>query len=138
MRVSQRLDHAMRFMVALARLPEGESAGAGEVAEAVGIPRRFGEQQATALARAGLVVTRRGSGGGCALARSAAEITALDVFAAIEGDALDIPRVAASATSGLWVDVARTLEERLAATTLEDLAREQAALDDAAEVMYFI
>lgn len=138
MRVSQRLDHAMRFVVALARLPEGGSAGAGEIAEAIGVPRRFGEQQATALAKAGLVVTRRGTGGGCALARPAREITALDVVRAIEGEALEAPRAPASATSALWADVARTLEDRLGSVTVAELASQQAALDAAAEAMYFI
>ncbi|MDP2299578.1 MAG: Rrf2 family transcriptional regulator [Coriobacteriia bacterium] len=138
MRVSQRLDYTLRMLVALARLPEGTRAASGELARALGMPRRFGEQQMTALAKTGLVTCKRGAAGGCALGRPAADITALDVVRGIQGDALDVPRASASATSALWADVARTLDERLASTTLADLAREQADIDAAAETMYFI
>ncbi len=102
------------------------------------MPRRFGEQQMTALAKTGLVTCRRGAAGGCALGRPAEDLTVLEVVRAIQGDALDIPRATGSATSALWADVARTLDDRLAATTLADLARQQAEIDATTESMYFI
>ncbi|MDO8879194.1 MAG: Rrf2 family transcriptional regulator [Coriobacteriia bacterium] len=138
MRVSQRLDYTLRMLVALARLPEGTWAASGELARALGMPRRFGEQQMTALAKTGLVTCKRGAAGGCALMRPAGEVTVLDVVRAVQGDALDVPHASTSATSAMWTDVARTLGERLASTTLADLAREQADIDATAETMYFI
>ena len=122
MRVPQRLDYAMRALVLLAMQPEGEYTAAGDLAERLVLPRRFVEQQVTALAREGIVRCRRGAAGGCTLARPAAEITALDIVRAIQGDVLDVPRVTGSAASELWEDVADDLAQRLASTTLAALA----------------
>lgn len=138
MRVSQRLDYTLRMLVALGRLPAGTSAAAGELAAALGLPRRFGEQQMTALAKTGLVESRRGTGGGFSLARAAADITVHDVVKALQGDALDIPRSSGSATAEFWATAARALEERLQAVTLADLARRQTQLDAETAPMYFI
>lgn len=138
MRVSQRLDYTLRMLVALGRLPQGTTSGAGELAVALGLPRRFGEQQMTALAKTGLVKARRGTGGGVSLARPAAEITVLDVVTAVQGEALDVPRNTDSATSELWIEVAAAVDTRLAGTTLQDLVKRQAELDAATTPMYFI
>lgn len=138
MRVSQRLDYTLRMLVALARLPEGSVIASGDLAEALDLPRRFGEQQMTALARTGLVESRRGTGGGVSLGRAAAEVSVLDVVRAIQGDALDVPRSRNSATAEYWADAARALEEHLAATSLAELAQRQAELDALSEPMYFI
>lgn len=138
MRVSQRLDYTLRMLVALGRLPQDTTSGAGELAVALGLPRRFGEQQMTALAKTGMVRARRGTGGGVSLAVPATQITVLDVVRAVQGEALDVPRTTDSATSELWQDVAVVLEEQLARTTLADLVRRQVEIDAAATPMYFI
>lgn len=138
MRVSQRLDYALQMLVALARVPEGASAAAGELADSIGLPRRFGEQQMTALAKTGLVESRRGTGGGVTLMRPATEITVLDVVRAVQGEALDVPRASSSATAEFWTGAAGALEEWLAATTLQDLVERQAQIDASKEMMYFI
>jgi Rrf2 family protein len=138
MRVSQRLDYTLRMLVALARLPHGATAAAGDLALQLGLPRRFGEQQMTALAKTGLVESRRGTGGGSSLARPAPEITALDVVRAVQGDALDVPRTANSATAELWADAASILEGHLRSVTLADLVRRQSEIDASAGPMYFI
>jgi len=138
MRVSQRLDYTLRMLVALGRLPEGTTTASGELALAIGLPRRFGEQQMTALAKTGLVDSRRGTGGGIALAQPPAEITVLDVVRAAQGDALDVPRSAGLATAEFWAGVASALEGYLGSTTLADLVRRQAEIDASAGPMYFI
>lgn len=138
MRVSQRLDYALRMLVALGRLPVGASAAAGELATSLGLPRRVGEQQMTALAKTGLVESRRGTGGGVALARPAAEINVHDVVRAIQGDVLDVPRSSGSATAEFWESAAHALEVRMRAVTLADLASRQEHLDAEAAPMYFI
>ena len=71
MRVSQRLDYAVRALTALAQQPPGVYVAAGDIADGLGLQRRFVEQQFTGLARAGIVDCRRGAGGGCALLRPA-------------------------------------------------------------------
>lgn len=138
MRVSQQLDYALRAVVDLARRPHGSPVPAGEIAESLGLPRRFVEQQITVLARSGIVACRRGTGGGCTLARDAADVTVLDVVRAIDGDVLDVPLAPASATAELWASAAHALETHLGRTTVADLARRQDDLDAVGREMYFI
>jgi len=138
MRVPQSLDYALRAIVLLALQPEDEYVAAGDLADRLGLPRRFVEQQVTRLARYGLVRCRRGATGGCALAFPAAEITVLDVVSAIQGEVLDVPRVTDSATSGLWSNAAEALAAFLGATTVAELADQQRELDGVAATMYWI
>jgi Rrf2 family protein len=137
-RIPQRLDYALRALVLLALQPEGEYVAAGDLAERLGMPRRFVEQQVTSLARAGIVACRRGASGGCALARTASEITVLDVVVAVQGDVLDVPRVTGSAASQLWAEAAAELGGFFSAVSLAELARRQRDIDGAAATMYWI
>lgn len=138
MRVSQRLDYTVRGLTALAEHPPGTYVAAGEIADALGLPRRFVEQQFTELARAGLVDCRRGAGGGCALARPAEEVTVGEIVRASQGAALDVPKITASAVSEMWASVASALENALDETTLAELADRQRQLDAQAAPMYYI
>jgi Rrf2 family protein len=76
--------HAVRAMVALARLPEGVYAGAGKVAREIRAPQNYLAKLLQALAREGLVVSQKGLGGGFRLARDPDEITLYDVVEPIE------------------------------------------------------
>jgi Rrf2 family protein len=138
MRVPQRLDYALRALVLLALQPEGEYIAAGDLADHLGLPRRFVEQQVTSLSRSGIVRCRRGAAGGCALARSASEVSVLDVVEAVQGDVLDVPRVTGSAASALWAEAADDLTEFFATVNLSELAQRQRDLDGAAATMYWI
>jgi Rrf2 family protein len=108
------------------------------LADHLGLPRRFVEQQVTALARAGIVRCRRGAAGGCALARTAREVTVYDVVEAVQGEVLDVPHVTGSAASRLWADAADQLAGFLATVDLAQLAEQQRNLDGAAVSMYWI
>ncbi len=138
MRVSQRLDYALRALTALAQQPPGRPVVAADLASKLRLPRRFLEQQVTALARHGLVSCRRGAAGGCVLARPAGRISMADVVRAVEGEVLDVPHLARSATSEMWQAVAHDLSDVLEAVTLERLAERQSELDGAAASMYYI
>lgn len=138
MRVSQRLDYTVRGLTALAERPFGTYVAAGEIADELALPRRFVEQQFTALARAGLVDCRRGAGGGCSLARPADEITVVEVVRAVQGAVLDVPKVTGSAVSEMWANSASSLETTLEETTLYDLAHRQRELDALSAPMYYI
>jgi Rrf2 family protein len=137
-RVSQRLDYAVRALVLLAMEDEGALVAAGELAQRLRMPRRFVEQQFTALSHAGIVACRRGATGGCALARPASEITATDVVRALHGDILDIPRHSGSASVELWAGAADVLEMHLSGVSIADLARRQRSLDSQTQPMYYI
>jgi Rrf2 family protein len=137
-RVSQRLDYTLRGLTLLAQLPPGTYVAAGEIADTLGLPRRFVEQQFSALARAGLVDCRRGAGGGCALTRLPADVTVGQVVRAVQGTVIDVPRVTGSAVSEMWSGAAAALESALDGVTLADLATGQKELDAQAAPMYYI
>jgi len=138
MRVSQRLDYTVRGLTALARHAPGTHVAAGDIADALGLPRRFVEQQFTALARAGIVECRRGAGGGCALLRRAEEITIAEIVRAVQQVVLDVPRVTGSAVSEMWASASAALELALEDRTLADLAARQREFDARAAAMYYI
>jgi Rrf2 family cysteine metabolism transcriptional repressor len=138
MRVSQRVDYALRGLVALAQRPAGAPIAAGDIADRLGLPRRFLEQQFTALAQAGILECRRGAGGGCTLARPASEITAADVVRVLEGAALDVPRTSGTVVSDMWAEIADALDQELARITIADLASAQDSLDASQAAVYYI
>jgi Rrf2 family protein len=86
LRISQRLEYATRAVIELAnRETEDALVSAREIAEAQQIPLRFLEQQLGTLAKAGVIESHRGAGGGCRLAKPAAETSMAEVADAIEG-----------------------------------------------------
>lgn len=138
MRISQKLDHTLRALTLLASRPQSEVVAAGDLADRLHLPRRFLEQQFSALARVGIVSCRRGAAGGCSLGRSAKEIAVRDVVLALEGGILDVPRQPDSAVSEFWGDLSGLIEERLGSMTLAELAARQGELDAARQPMYYI
>lgn len=138
MRVSQRLDYTLRVLVAVAQRPAGSTVPVGEVARRLGLPKRFLEQQMTALAKQGIVRCRRGAGGGCALARPAEKITVAEVVRAVQGEILDTPHTEASATAEAWQHAEAALAGELEAVSIKDLAERQSAIDEQRSLMYYI
>lgn len=84
MSIAWRTDYAFRIAYELAKLGPGARASVGAISETAGVPYDFARQIANRLARQGLLVSRRGSQGGFALSRQAAEITLLDIFIAMD------------------------------------------------------
>jgi Rrf2 family protein len=138
MRVSQRLDYTVRGLTALAMKAPGEFVAAGDLADDLGLPRRFVEQQFTVLARAGIVECRRGAGGGCALAKDPALISVADVVRALQRAVIDVPHVTGSAVSEMWSRASGALETALQGVTLAELAEQQRRIDAEAAPMYYI
>lgn len=138
MRVSQRLDYALRALVLLAEQPSDSWTAAGDLAERLSLPKRFVEQQISALARGGIADCRRGSAGGCRLARSAEEITVREIVEALQGAVLDVPRQTYSATAEMWQEAADELSAFAESRTLAQLASRQKELDALAAPMYYI
>jgi Rrf2 family protein len=137
-RVSQRLDYAMRALVALAQERDGHAVVVGDLAARLRLPKRFLEQQITTLAKRGLVACRRGAAGGCTLARPAELISVGDVVRAVQGEVLDVPRIAGSAVAEMWAQAAAGLAEALDSVTLRQLADRQAEMDAGPAAMYYI
>ena len=76
--------YGIRAMLALARLPEGEYAGAPRIAELGEVPSSYLSKLLQILARAGLVRSQRGVAGGFTLARDPAAISLYDIVDALE------------------------------------------------------
>lgn len=76
--------HAVRAMVALARLPDGMYAGAAAIAQDIGAPQNYLGKLLRLLADEGLVESQKGLGGGFRLARETCRITLLDVVEPID------------------------------------------------------
>jgi Rrf2 family protein len=76
--------HAVRAIVALAKLPDGAYGGAARIAQEIGAPQNYLGKLLKALAEEGLVESQKGLGGGFRLARDPQEISLLDVIEPIE------------------------------------------------------
>jgi Rrf2 family protein len=133
LKVSQKLEYAMRAMIELAEHhAEDVLVSAREIAAAQQVPLRFLEQQLGALSKAGLVESFRGAGGGCRLAHAPGEITVAQIADAIEGQiypqfCLEPSDHTCFADSrcglqGFWADVARAVQQVFEETTVADLA----------------
>jgi Rrf2 family protein len=132
LKVSQKLEYAMRAMIELAQREGDGLIPARQIAERQHIPVRFLEQQLGALSRAGIVESFRGAGGGCRLARPAERITMADVADAIEGQIYPMFCLEPSdhtcfqdsrcGLQGFWADVARAIDTVFRETTVADLA----------------
>jgi FeS assembly SUF system regulator len=88
-RLSNLADYAVVLMSAAARQC-GSQVGSGplhaaRLAEQTGIPGPTAQKLVSLLARAGLLVASRGSGGGVRLARPAAAINIAEIIEAVEG-----------------------------------------------------
>src|SRR3954468_24190092 len=85
MRMSDGVEWAAHCCVVLAVVPPGSALPAARLAEYHGVPAAYLAKHLQSLARAGLVETARGPGGGYRLAKPATDITMLDIVEAIEG-----------------------------------------------------
>jgi len=84
MRLSARVDYALRAMAELAAEPEHPRT-VDDLATAQGIPAKYLESILGSMRRAGLLRSQRGPDGGFRLARPTASISIADVIRAIDG-----------------------------------------------------
>lgn len=86
MRMSEGVEWTAHACVLLAALPSGIGLPANALAEFHELAPAYMAKHMQALARAGIVQSIRGAGGGYRLARPAAEISLWDILEAIEGE----------------------------------------------------
>ena len=135
MRVSAKVDYAVRAAVELAAAQGGDDPArpvkAEALARAQGIPLKFLENILQGLRQAGLVDSRRGPEGGHLLARPAAEIALADVIRAIDGPLAGVggrrPEEleftgTAEPLREVWIAVRASLRRVLDDVTLADVA----------------
>ncbi len=85
MQLRRDTDYAIRAMAYVASRPADGVLTTDEIAHREKIPQPFLRKILPRLAQAGLIQTRRGTGGGIALARPPGEINLYDVVMAMEG-----------------------------------------------------
>ena len=135
MRVSAKVDYALRASVELAAAQGGEDPArpvkAEALARAQAIPVKFLENILQGLRQAGIVVSRRGPEGGHLLARPAAEISLADVIRAIDGPLAGVSgrrpeEVEFTGTAeplrDVWIAVRASLRRVLEEVSLADVA----------------
>ena len=88
MQITRQADYAVRAMVYLAQIGPEQRASTSQIAQEKSIPPSFLAKIVSQLSVAGLLQTSRGARGGVSLARSAADISLLDVVEAIDGPIL--------------------------------------------------
>jgi Rrf2 family protein len=89
-RISAKVDYAVRAMCELAAYGPDTSRKAEQIAAAQEIPQSFLENILADLKRAGLIRSLRGQVGGSRLARPATAITIADIIRAVEGPLADV------------------------------------------------
>ena len=130
MRISERVDNAVRAMAELA-VAGGDQVKAEQISERQDISLKYLLDILRDLKRAELVRSRRGPHGGFVLSRSADSITLADVFRAIDGPLADVHDESqrglqyAPPTEQLpevWMAIRASLRRVLETVTIEDLA----------------
>ena len=131
MRVSAKVDYAVRALTELAAAA-GTGPVKGEViAAAQDIPLRFTESILGDLRRAGIVASQRGAVGGYWLSVPADAITVADVIRHVEGALADVRGEppedvsysgAAAALQDVWIATRATLRSVLEVVTIADVA----------------
>lgn len=76
--------YGLRFILALAVLPEGKLRGVSEIAENEDLPLKFLEAIAVSLRKNGIVDVKRGAGGGYSLAKPLENITLYDIASVLD------------------------------------------------------
>jgi Rrf2 family protein len=85
MQITKQADYALRAVMFLARLNDGDKASTRDIADSQQIPPSFLAKIISQLSIAGLIQTSRGAHGGVSLARPGDEVSILDVVEAIDG-----------------------------------------------------
>lgn len=126
--ITAKSSYAISALVELALSPEGRPVPVAEVARRRGVPSQFLEQICATLRRGGFLRSQRGVKGGFLLAKSAGEITALEVVELLDG------RLGVEC-EGVMIEAADAVREVLSGVTIADLAERESRKDSP---MYYI
>ncbi len=125
MQITRQADYAIRAVLHLSRIGNGQRASTSQIAQEQSIPPSFLAKIVSQLSVSGLLQTSRGARGGVSLARSPRDITLLEVIEAIDGPILLNECVADEANCAfsedcplrpVWCDAQAELVKRLKST----------------------
>lgn len=132
MKISTKVRYGMRAMIELARRNNEAPVMLGIIAKNQDLSEKYLEQLFTMLRNAGLVKSERGNKGGYRLARKPEEISALEIFEALNGP-LELvecsvnkeccDRFSNCDTAGLWKEISDFLKKTLMSKNLEELSK---------------
>ena len=134
MRVSAKVDYALRALAELAVAPPGP-VKAEQLATAQEIPLKFLENILLELRRAEIVASQRGAEGGYRLAKPPEEVSLADVIRAVEGPIAtvrgarpeDVAYIgAASGLRDVWIELRASMRGVLEETSLAELVQRSA------------
>ena len=137
MQITRQADYAIRAVLYVSKLGQNQRAATSQIAQEENIPPSFLAKIISQLSIAGLLQTSRGARGGVMLARSAEEITLLDVVESIDGPiALNecVNDTTACSFSGecplrpIWCDAQDELVNRLRSTNFAQFAVKSIAI----------
>jgi Rrf2 family protein len=130
-RISAKVDYAVRAAVELAAASGDKPVKAERIATAQGIPLNFLENILGELRHAGIVRSHRGADGGFRLARPADQVTVADVIRAVEGPLASVRGAppeevayagASEALLRVWIAVRASLRGVAEHVTMADIA----------------
>jgi Rrf2 family protein len=144
MRISAKVDYAVRAAVELAAAASEKPVKAEKVSKAQGIPLNFLENILGELRHAGIVRSHRGAEGGFRLAKPPEQVTVADIMRAVEGPLASVrggpPEDAAYVGAAeslprVWIAVRANLRKVVEHVTVADVAAGTlpAAVDKLAE-----
>jgi len=129
--ISRQTDYAVRVVLHLACLDVGAQVSIAEISESRHLPMPFVRRLIKPLVDSGILASARGSSGGIRLARPAAEISLLEVVAAMEGgmalnhcadEGKGCPLADGCPVHSVWTGATRILEDHLAGIRFDALA----------------
>lgn len=132
MQITRAGEYGVLGLLALARRVPGQVAMIDEVSQEEDIPKSFLAKIFQNLARAGLVRSNRGTGGGFLLVKKPADITVLEVIEAIEGkiafqrcqtETPDCEHSGGCALCGLFAQAQDRVKDTFSRTTIADLLK---------------
>lgn len=102
MNLKNQVEWALHCCAVLSNLPEGRYLSTRSLSEFHGVPKEYLGKALQALSKAGLVHTTLGPSGGYRLARTAGQISFLDVVEAVEGRKSTFQCSEIRAGTGCW------------------------------------
>jgi Rrf2 family protein len=139
MRVSAKVDYALRALTELAASPPGY-VKAERLATAQEIPLKFLENILLELRRSEIVASQRGAEGGYRLAKPAVEVSLADVIRAVEGPIATVRGArpedveytgAATGLRDVWIELRTSMRGVLETTSLADVVERSSTAQDA-------
>jgi Rrf2 family protein len=130
MRISAKVDYAVRAAIVLAGSEEGKPLKGEALADAQGIPVKFLENILGEMKHHGIVASRRGADGGYWLAQPADKVTLAEIIRAVEGPLATVRGESpedldysgeAEPLQKAWIAVRANLRAVLDTVTLADL-----------------